>query len=542
MSHAKVNAIKFQNKPALPVTFHMISYFCRLVRGLLSLRKIVARNLKFLSKYILVLLVFPVLSHAQTDTISDATLQRFANNLRIVVENRDDQNSAANPFSREKIVFPDFEEGFEQNGPSVFRSELATSEVFYAFLKNLKPAEKQTLVMSFGVYEPFFNAALEEANLPDDLKYFAPAISAMNPIAVGVDKRAGLWQLEHFQALMNGLQVDRMVDERFDPTLSTQAFIRQIQKNVEVFGSVEKAVLAYFAGNVKVRNILDEKGKQVALETIMTRLPGDVLEQIAAFQAITVFLKANPVTPEELQKKDTVFVHKQLHLKQVAQVLNVPQEELERLNPQYPYSIIPEGKNDEALFLPEGKYNDFVLWQDSIFSVGDSTLFELITQKIEYPPSPTRQYAGERVKDLEIEGKTKIKYVIQTGDVLGFIAEDYDVRVADLKYWNNIYNERKIRAGATLDIFVDDENADYYKGLQKQVAVSSAGVKTTQQKVFEIPENAQKIEHVVKSGESPYVIAKKYEGVTPEAILFWNGISDARKIQIGQKLILYLKR
>ena len=141
--------------------------------------------MKFLYKYILVFLVCPVLSHAQTDTISDATLQRFANNLRIAAENRDDQNSAANPFSREKIVFPDFEEGFEQNGPSVFRSELATSEVFYAFLEKLKPSEKQILVMSFGAYDPFFNAALEEANLPYDLKYLAPAISAMNPIAVG---------------------------------------------------------------------------------------------------------------------------------------------------------------------------------------------------------------------------------------------------------------------------------------------------------------------------------------------------------------------
>ena len=498
--------------------------------------------MKFLYKYILVLVAFPVLSHAQTDTISDATLQHFANNLRITTENLGVNNSDADPFSREKIVFPDFEEGFEQNEPSVFQSELATSKVFYAFLKDLKPSEKQTLVLNFGAYESFFSAALEEANLPSDLKYLAPAVSAMNTVAIGAGKRAGLWQLGHFHAIMNGLQAGRMVDERFDPALSTQAFVRQIQKNEEVFGSVEKAVLAYFAGNVKIRNIIDEYGEEASLETIMTKLPGDVLEQIAAFQAVTVFLKANPLMPGELQKKDTVFVHRQLHLKQVAQVLNIPLAELEKLNPQYPYLIIPEGINDEALFLPEGKHDDFMLWQDSIFSVGDSTLFELITQKIEYPPSPTRQYAGERVKDLEIEGKTKIKYVIQTGDVLGFIAEDYDVRVEDLKYWNNIYNERKIRAGATLDIFVDDENADYYKGLQKQVALSSVGAKTTQQKVFEIPENAQKIEHVVKSGESPYVIAKKYEGVTPEAILFWNGISDARKIQIGQKLILYLKR
>lgn len=108
--------------------------------------------------------------------------------------------------------------------------------------------------------------------------------------------------------------------------------------------------------------------------------------------------------------------------------------------------------------------------QDSIYNGVDSTLFEVVAQKIEYPPAPNRQYVGEKVKDLEIEGKTKIKYTIKSGDVLGFIAEDYDVRVADLKYWNNIYDERKIQAGKTLDIFIDDENADYYRNLQQETA------------------------------------------------------------------------
>ena len=57
--------------------------------------------------------------------------------------------------------------------------------------------------------------------------------------------------------------------------------------------------------------------------------------------------------------------------------------------------------------------------------------------------------------------------------------------------------------------------------------------------VFQEVNNAKKAEHIVKNGESPFTIAKKYEGVTPEDILKWNSIDDARKIQIGQKLIIY---
>ena len=42
-----------------------------------------------------------------------------------------------------------------------------------------------------------------------------------------------------------------------------------------------------------------------------------------------------------------------------------------------------------------------------------------------------------------------------------------DVDVADLKYWNNISNERRIQAGQKLDIFVPDDEADYYRKLEK---------------------------------------------------------------------------
>ncbi|HSH18955.1 MAG TPA: LysM peptidoglycan-binding domain-containing protein, partial [Draconibacterium sp.] len=245
---------------------------------------------------------------------------------------------------------------------------------------------------------------------------------------------------------------------------------------------------------------------------------------------------------------DTVRAVQQLHFRQITNVLGIPQKQLEFLNPQYRFLIVPHSEKHSELVVPDGYWDDFVLWQDSVYNAVDSSLFAFTVQKIEYPPAPGRQYLGEPVKNLEIEGKTKIKYKLQTGDVLGIIAEKYDVEVEDLKYWNNISNERRIQAGKNLDIFVDNDKVNYYAELQTEEKPKETKPSMPAQlkqsstlAVFHEINTGKKVEHTVKNGESPYTIAKKYEGVTPEDILKWNNIQDARKIQIGQKLVVYQK-
>lgn len=492
-------------------------------------------------KYLLLLFFLPMAARSQPDTISEFTLQYFTRNLspsgdsfqsmpagEINLPNGTDYTQLAN---RLKLG----------NG-SLFNGEIPLTEKYYALLANLSETDQKRLVQRFSNYESYFDSVLNEAGLTAELKYLAPALSGLNVSAVGADKRAGIWQLTHFQGIFGGLEINRLVDERFDVAKTTQVFIAQIKRNTQLFGSVENAVLAYLAGDTKFRNALLRTSDGASLNDLLRELPDPVSENVAAFQAYRVFLKNSQTSsPVKTEKIDTVVVRQKMHLQQVSQVLNIPLKTLQELNPQFRYSIIP-GDKKEALILPEGKKEDYMMRQDSILNAFDSTLFAVVTQKVEYPPAPARQYVGEKVKDLEIEGKVKIKYTLQRGDVLGYIAEDYNVQVEDLKYWNNIYNERKIQAGQQLVIFVDENEADYYRNLQKQPAgnagqgTATAGV----QKTWEIPASAHKVEHVVKSGESPYVIAKKYEGVSPEAILYWNGIDDARKIQIGQKLTIYV--
>jgi len=483
---------------------------------------------------------------ANTDTIPVDFMHAFKKNLDDLIS----QNIWEEPFFYSgTFLFDDkvdLAQEYQKN--ILFADLLADAHSFFYLLNQLPIAEKQNLIQCYSYYQTFFEKELKDAGLPEELKYFAPALSAMNTKVVGKYRRAGIWQLTHFQGILNDLNVNRLVDERLNIELATKAVVKQLRKNIELFNSSELAVLAYLAGNAKLRDTKHRVGKSASIVELLKQLPPEISETIAAYQALSVFLSVNRFNPDgPLIDLDEVVINRQVHFRQIEQVLNIPQKTLQFLNPQYTYNIIPGDKTPMIIRIPAEKRDAFVLWTDSIYNAYDSSLFQLVVQKIEYPPAPNRQYVGEKVKDLEIEGKTKIKYTIKSGDVLGFIAEDYDVRVADLKYWNNIYNERRIQVGQKLDIFVDDENADYYRSLQKTApkAVETNNVVTqlingSAISVYKVPDSAKKIEHIVKSGESPYLIAKKYKGVTPEAILEWNGISDARRIQIGQKLIIYI--
>ncbi|MFV0590735.1 MAG: LysM peptidoglycan-binding domain-containing protein [Draconibacterium sp.] len=425
---------------------------------------------------------------------------------------------------------------------TIFNKELPGFSSFYTYYQQLPVSDKEYLLNAFSYWKPVLEKEILAAGLPAELEYLPMALSVMNVGAVGADKKAGLWQLTHFQGILNGLEINRLVDERFVAEKATRAAVAEIQKSTKVFGNQEWGMLGFLAGNTALRNAMLRCGDSISVNCVLENLPKTVQQTLTAWQALAVFQNnyiAN--APFEYLKPDTVLVQQKMHFQQVEQVLDIPLKTLQELNPQFRYLIIPGDKN-EVLTLPEGKREAYIVWHDSIFNAFDSTLFDVVARKVEYPPAPTRQYIGEKVKDLEIEGKVKIKYTLQRGDVLGYIAEDYNVQVEDLKYWNNIYNERKIQAGQQLVIFVDENEADYFRSLQKQPAANAGqGAATAMvQKTWEIPASAHKVEHVVKNGESPYVIAKKYDGVTPEAILYWNGISDARKIQIGQKLTIYV--
>lgn len=422
----------------------------------------------------------------------------------------------------------------------VFSKEMPEFVAYYSFINGLTVSQKHALIKVFSYYEDDFDRVLANAGLSDDLKYLPAVLSAMNNSFVGNYRRAGLWQLTHFQAVMNGLLDDRMVDERLDVEKATKAAVDEMSKNMQLFNDERLAVLAYVFGKTKIRNLCDDIEGDFTFGDFVKIAPKPVCDFIAKFQAVAVFLAENTFTRNGGEiASGIVYVEKQIHFKQFAG-LGLDEDELKFYNPQYRYSIVPEGG---GIRLPRDKKSEFLTSGNLVYDACDSAYFEVTAQHVEYPPEPNRQYVGGGKKNLNVDSKIKIDYTLKSGDVLGSIAEKFDVKVADLKTWNNIYDPRRIKAGQKLAVYVDDDKAGNYKKINADMRKKTTTPDFSLSAIadFTSPEMGKKVEHVVKNGESPYTIAKQYEGVAPDDILKWNSISDARKIQIGQKLIIYVK-
>jgi membrane-bound lytic murein transglycosylase D len=139
----------------------------------------------------------------------------------------------------------------------------------------------------------------------------------------------------------------------------------------------------------------------------------------------------------------------------------------------------------------------------------------------------------------------KLYYKVKSGDALGLIADWYDVRLSDLRYWNNI-SRNMIRSGQKLIIYKAKGNSDRYKNLntmtytQKQQfagrKVSVSNTTSSSTSISSSDDQGEFIYYTVKSGDSLWEIAQKYPGVSDTDISRWNNLSNSNNIKPGQKI------
>jgi membrane-bound lytic murein transglycosylase D len=116
----------------------------------------------------------------------------------------------------------------------------------------------------------------------------------------------------------------------------------------------------------------------------------------------------------------------------------------------------------------------------------------------------------------------KIYYTVKTGDNLGAISEQYKVRVADLKYWNNIFRNM-IRVGQKLVIYVPKSRANAVASHAKPAPAAS---KTSDEFIY----------YEVKNGDTLWNIASQYEGVTTQDLRKWNNLTTNATIKPGERI------
>ena len=429
--------------------------------------------------------------------------------------------------------------------PSVL--DLSYNRVVKGYIDMYTKKRRELVEVMLGLsehYFPIFDDIFDYYDVPNEMKYMSIIESALNPRAYSRARAVGLWQFMYGTGRIYGLEINSLVDERRDPIKSTHAAARFVKDLYEIYKDWILVIAAYNCGPGNVNKAIRRSGGKTNYWDIYYYLPRETRGHVPAFIAATYVMhyyqehNLNPAQVEIPIITDTLTVKKQLHLQQVAEVLDIPIEQLRDLNPQYRYDIIPAKTKHYSLSLPVEHVSGFIDQEDSIYAYKDSVFFN--PEKMIISPTTSTKYAYSAP---EPPGPDYIKliYTVKSGDNLGYISEWYHVRISDLRYWNNI-RKNIIRSGQKLAIYKHKDQADKFRNIDKMsfaekqasvgkaVSTASAGSAVTQDY------DSEYVMYTVKQGDTLWDIAKLFPGVSDTDIMRLNNITDAGKIRPGQKL------
>jgi membrane-bound lytic murein transglycosylase D len=279
-----------------------------------------------------------------------------------------------------------------------------------------------------GAFDDLVSPALAEAGLPTSLRHLPLIESGYDPRSSSRASAVGMWQFMEATARERGMEVSPLLDQRRDPVRSTEEAVAFLSELRGEFGSWFWALAAYNSGPNRVRRILrsqppDTPPTDSSFWASRGSFPRETRDYLPKLIAAALVARgadgsapaAAPVVPFRF---DVVSVPDATTLDVVARAAQVPQRDIERLNPQYLRGITPPGRRS-ALRVPEGH----------------GPQFEAAYAQI--PPA-------ERV--------TFVEHRVAEGETLSHIALRYGVRVSEIEAANPGIRPRYLRVGRLLTV------------------------------------------------------------------------------------------
>ncbi len=405
--------------------------------------------------------------------------------------------------------------------PLPFNSQVRSYIELYTIRKR---QQVQTMLGLSEYYFPIFEEVLDAKGLPMELKYLPIIESALNPRALSRAGASGLWQFMYYTGKRYGLTVDSYLDERRDPVKASVAAASFLSDLYGIYKDWLLVIAAYNCGPGNVNKAISRAGGQRDFWKIFYYLPRETRGYVPAFiaAAYTMNYAADHqiyAAPSSLPiMADTVMINRPLHFEQVASMLNVSVDCLRDMNPQYKRDVVPAQKKSFALRLPVEQSLSFVTFEDTLYQVNRNKYFPN-DRLVVGPEMPT---AGNHRAPAN---SARIVYTVKSGDVPGAIAQKFNVRLSDLKYWNNLHRNL-IRVNQKLVIYVPKERAAQYQGIASVEFPAAKTSSTTE---------GDYLVHIVRKGDTLWDIAKQYAGVSNDDLVQLNNLQGS-KIAVGQKL------
>ena len=361
--------------------------------------------------------------------------------------------------------------------------EMAYNDIVQRFIDRYAGRLRYSVSYLLGAanfYMPIFEEALEAYQIPLELKYLPIIESALNPKAVSRVGATGLWQFMLGTGRQYGLEVNSLVDERRDPIKSSYAAAQYLRDLYRIFGDWNLVIAAYNCGpeniNKAIRRYRAANGKTE--DDAITQadkdywklypyLPRETRGYVPAFIAanyiMTYYCEHNicPMTTRLPAQSDTIVVHKDVHLEQIAGVLGIDTDMLRTLNPEFRRDIVPGSTKAYPIRLPLADTGRFIDMEDSIYNYRASELLtkRAIVDVADDVPTFSRKSKGRSSRYSRNakrsrrggSGRGGRNITIRKGQTLSQIAKANGTTVAKLKRLNGIKGNN-IRAGKKLRV------------------------------------------------------------------------------------------
>lgn len=313
-----------------------------------------------------------------------------------------------------------------------------------AFVERFQTGYRRAVVERWltraGRYVDMIHEVLIGRGLPEELLCTAMIESGFDPIAVSRAGAKGLWQFMAPTARKYGLRVDKWADERLDPEKSTRAAAAYLRDLYAAYGSWPLAHAAYNGGDVRIlRAMKNLKSSDFWDLTRGRHLAEETKNFVAAIQA-AILIAREPerygfvVTPEPPLQYETIRISGGTKLARLADEAGIDPAALRALNPELRMGQTPPGEG-YALKVP----------------VGGADKVRVVLEREAAKRSMVATAGTRRGTSVAARVPDGV-HVVKPQDTVGGIAKRYGVSVAELRRWNRLTEESRIRPGDRLRV------------------------------------------------------------------------------------------
>lgn len=308
-----------------------------------------------------------------------------------------------------------------------------------------------------GRYREMAERIFKEERVPLDLIWLAQAESVWKPNALSRASAKGIWQFIPSTGLRYGLQQTFWVDERSQPEKSTRAAARYLRWLYDHFaGDWLLAMAAYNSGEGRVDDAIARCGYADFWELHRRGLlPRETRNYVPIILSIIITSKNQKryglnVKADPPLAYDTFELPSQTDLKVVSDLLGLPYETVQEMNPELRRGVSPPD-HKYTIRLPKGMRRTFEIAYANLPQ--DQRVRRIVIPR-EVVAEGYRTTYGTRV----------VSYRARRGDTLAAVSRRHGVSVRELARLNRISERGTLRQGQTLRIPVKSRAGRLVRG------------------------------------------------------------------------------